>query len=66
MNLDKVNKYIKDFEKTITKPKTNFDKSKFYVGVDLGTANIVIIFSFIFILKKYYLNKQNLSIIFLI
>ncbi|WP_335940294.1 ethanolamine utilization protein EutJ [Fusobacterium polymorphum] len=42
MNLDKVNKYIKDFEKTIKKPKTNFDKSKFYVGVDLGTANIVI------------------------
>ena len=29
MNLDKVNKYIKDFEKTIKKPKTNFDKSKF-------------------------------------
>ncbi|WP_339121547.1 ethanolamine utilization protein EutJ [Fusobacterium nucleatum] len=43
MNLDKVNKYIKDFEKTIKKPKINFDKSKFYVGVDLGTANIVII-----------------------
>lgn len=42
MNLDKVNKYIKDFENTITKPKINFDKSKFYVGVDLGTANIVI------------------------
>ena len=42
MNLDKANKYIKDFEKTIKKPKTNFDKSKFYVGVDLGTANIVI------------------------
>ena len=42
MNLDKVNKYIKDFEKTIKKPKTSFDKSKFYVGVDLGTANIVI------------------------
>ena len=42
MNLDKVNKYIKDFEKTIKKPKTNFDKSEFYVGVDLGTANIVI------------------------
>lgn len=42
MNLNKVNKYIKDFEKTIIKPKTNFDKSKFYVGVDLGTANIVI------------------------
>ena len=42
MNLDKVNKYIKEFEKTIAKPKTNFDKSKFYVGIDLGTANIVI------------------------
>ncbi|WP_339120648.1 ethanolamine utilization protein EutJ [Fusobacterium nucleatum] len=42
MNLDKVNKYIQDFEKTIKKPKTNFDKSKFYVGIDLGTANIVI------------------------
>ena len=42
MNFDKVNKYIKDFEKTIKKPKTNFDKSKFYVGIDLGTANIVI------------------------
>ena len=42
MNLNKVNKYIKDFEKTIKKPKTNFDKSKFYAGVDLGTANIVI------------------------
>lgn len=42
MNLEKVNKYIKDFEKTIDKPKINFDKSKFYVGVDLGTANIVI------------------------
>ena len=42
MNLEKVNKYIKDFEKTITNPKTDFDKSKFYVGVDLGTANIVI------------------------
>ena len=42
MNLNKVNKYIKDFEKTITKPKTNFDKNKFYVGVDLGAANIVI------------------------
>ena len=42
MNLDKVNKYIKEFEKTITKPRTNFDKSKFFVGVDLGTANIMI------------------------
>lgn len=42
MNLEKVNKYIKDFEKTITNPRTDFDKSKFYVGVDLGTANIVI------------------------
>ena len=42
MNLNKVNKYIKDFEKTITNPRADFDKSKFYVGVDLGTANIVI------------------------
>ena len=42
MNLEKVNKYIKDFEKTITNPRADFDKSKFYVGVDLGTANIVI------------------------
>lgn len=42
MNLDKVNKYIKEFEKTITNPQINFDKSKFYVGVDLGTANIMI------------------------
>ena len=42
MNLDKVNKYIKEFEKTITKPRTDFDKSKFFVGVDLGTANIMI------------------------
>ena len=42
MNLEKVNKYIRDFEKTITNPRTDFDKSKFYVGVDLGTANIVI------------------------
>ena len=42
MNLEKINKYIKDFEKTITNPRADFDKSKFYVGVDLGTANIVI------------------------
>lgn len=42
MDLKKVNKYIKDFEKTIKKPIIDFDKSEFYVGVDLGTANIVI------------------------
>lgn len=42
MNLDKVNKYIKEFENTIEKPVLNFDKNEFYVGVDLGTANIVI------------------------
>ena len=29
-------------KKQITKPRTNFDKSKFFVGVDLGTANIMI------------------------
>lgn len=42
MNLEKVNKYIKEFEDTITKPNLDFDKNEFYVGVDLGTANIVI------------------------
>lgn len=42
MDLKKVNDYIKKFEKTITKPNLDFDKSEFYVGVDLGTANIVI------------------------
>ncbi len=42
MNLDKVNDYIKKFEDTITSPILDFDKSEFYVGVDLGTANIVI------------------------
>ena len=39
MNLEKVNKKEKI---TITNPRADFDKSKFYVGVDLGTANIVI------------------------
>ncbi|MBS9775512.1 MAG: ethanolamine utilization protein EutJ [Fusobacterium sp.] len=42
MDLKKANKYIKDFEKTLKKPVLDFDKSEFYVGVDLGTANIVI------------------------
>lgn len=42
MNLDKVNRYIKKFEKTINEPNLDFDKNEFYVGVDLGTANIVI------------------------
>lgn len=42
MNLDKVNRYIKKFEKTLKEPRLDFDKNEFYVGVDLGTANIVI------------------------
>lgn len=42
MNLDNVNKYIKKFEKTLKNPVLDFDKNEFYVGVDLGTANIVI------------------------
>lgn len=42
MNLEKVNKYIKKFENCIKKPVLDFDKSEFYVGVDLGTANIVL------------------------
>lgn len=42
MDLKKVNDYIKKFEKTLENPILDFDKSEFYVGVDLGTANIVI------------------------
>lgn len=42
MNLEKVNEYIKRFEKTIENPILDFDKNEFYVGVDLGTANIVL------------------------
>lgn len=42
MNLEKVNEYIKRFEKTIENPVLDFDKNEFYVGVDLGTANIVL------------------------
>lgn len=42
MNLEKVNEYIKRFEKTIKNPVLDFDKNEFYVGVDLGTANIVL------------------------
>ena len=41
MDLKKVNEYIKKFDETIEKPVLNFDKDEYYVGVDLGTANIV-------------------------
>lgn len=41
MDLDRVNEYIKRFDQVIDKPILDFDKSEFYVGVDLGTANIV-------------------------
>lgn len=42
MDLNRVNEYIKRFDQVIDKPILDFDKSEFYVGVDLGTANIVI------------------------
>lgn len=41
MDLNRVNEYIKRFDQVIDKPILDFDKSEFYVGVDLGTANIV-------------------------
>ena len=40
MDLNRVNEYIKRFDQVIDKPILDFDKSEFYVGVDLGTANI--------------------------
>lgn len=41
MNLKKVNEYIKQFDNVIENPNRNFEKDEYYVGVDLGTANIV-------------------------
>ena len=41
MELKKVNEYIKKFENVIENPNTNFKKDEYFVGVDLGTANIV-------------------------
>ena len=41
MELEKVNEYIKRFDETIENPVLDFDKEEYYVGVDLGTANIV-------------------------
>ncbi|RGY66136.1 ethanolamine utilization protein EutJ [Fusobacterium ulcerans] len=41
MNLKKVNEYIKQFDKAIEEPNLSFEKDEYYVGVDLGTANIV-------------------------
>lgn len=41
MDLNRVNEYIKRFDQVIDKPILDFDKNEFYVGVDLGTANIV-------------------------
>lgn len=41
MDLEKVNEYIKKFDDSIENPITDFDKDEYYVGVDLGTANIV-------------------------
>lgn len=41
MELEKVNEYIKEFDRVIEKPILDFERDEFYVGVDLGTANIV-------------------------
>jgi ethanolamine utilization protein EutJ len=41
MNIEDVNAYIKKFDERIHKPSSDFDRKEFYVGVDLGTANIV-------------------------
>lgn len=41
MDLEKINEYIKRFDETIENPVLDFDKEEYYVGVDLGTANIV-------------------------
>lgn len=41
MDLNLVNDYIKKFDEVIENPILDFDKDEFYVGVDLGTANIV-------------------------
>lgn len=41
MDLNLVNDYIKKFDEVIENPILDFDKEEFYVGVDLGTANIV-------------------------
>ncbi len=42
MSLEKVNKYIEDFAKTIETANLDFDSESLKVGVDLGTANICI------------------------
>lgn len=42
MNIKKVNAYIKKFDEKMNKPSSDFTEKEFYVGVDLGTANIVI------------------------
>lgn len=41
MDLNLVNDYIKKFDEVIENPILDFDKNEFYVGIDLGTANIV-------------------------
>ena len=42
MNIKEVNAYIKKFDEKIFNPSSNCVEKEFYVGVDLGTANIVI------------------------
>ena len=42
MKLEEINAYIKEFDERLGDPCLDFDRDNFYVGVDLGTANIVI------------------------
>ncbi|ADO84120.1 ethanolamine utilization protein EutJ [Ilyobacter polytropus] len=42
MNIKEANAYIKKFDEKIQKPSIISPDTEFYVGVDLGTANIVI------------------------
>lgn len=42
MDIDRVNSLILDFQETLGNPCTDFDKINYHVGVDLGTANLVI------------------------
>jgi ethanolamine utilization protein EutJ len=42
MNIKDANAYIKKFDEKIQKPRILPPETEFYVGVDLGTANIVI------------------------
>lgn len=42
MNIKEINTYIKNFDEKMDKPNLDIGTKEFHVGVDLGTANIVI------------------------